>query len=62
MQTGTGKCIICNHDKFAVGRISLHITSTHGDEDMDYLIDPYVHACVNCGYMQMSSSKVIGRE
>jgi len=58
MRKGKGKCIVCGNDEFADAKVQIQISVTE-QEDFEYFMNPYAHACTNCGFIQLTSSKVV---
>lgn len=57
MEKGKGKCIVCGHDEFAHAELSIHVSVTT-EEDLPYFQDVKAHACIHCGFIQLTSKKV----
>lgn len=58
MEKGKGKCIVCGNSEIANGTVELQVTVTE-TEDMPYFFNGVnIHACTNCGFIQLTSKKV----
>lgn len=58
MEKGKGKCIVCGHDEFAQGVIRLSVEA-ETPNDLSYFHKASIHACTNCGFIQLTSKKVM---
>lgn len=57
MIKGIGKCIVCGNDEMATANLTMQVSGS-SQQDLEYFMNMRGYACTNCGFIQLTSSKV----